>query len=470
MVSTPGIIPASTPNARFELWSVPAFDADQPEYLSGSAIGSNKQVVEPDDVLLCKINPRINRVWCVGAAAEWPQIASTEWIVLRSSHVDSRFLMYRLRESSLRENLKANVSGVGGSLTRVRPKEVAEISIALPPLREQRRIADRIDSLRSTALRSCAVLEDAPELLDKFRQSVLASAFRGDLTADWRTRNPNVEPASELLARMRAKHDAAKQGYGGKAGAPTEGVHLLHLEDFPETWAIAELQELCEPGRSITYGILKPGPELSSGIPYVRVADFPKRTINLDTVRNTSLEIASAYRRSTIRTGDILLSIRGSVGRICRVPPELDGGNITQDTVRVSVDPSLNPDYVELALHAPSAQKRMQAAVKGVAVRGINVGDVRVLQLPVAPAAEQEEISRRLSIALAWMDSVARKLSDSDRLMGILEQSILTKAFCGELVPQDPNDEPASVLLERTRAQREAGGSTKGRRRTRAAG
>src|SRR4051812_22138218 len=77
------IEPARTPDQVFELWSVPSFPTGQPEHVAGGTIGSNKQRVRPGDVLLCKINPRINRVWVVGEPAGLPQIASTEWIVLR---------------------------------------------------------------------------------------------------------------------------------------------------------------------------------------------------------------------------------------------------------------------------------------------------------------------------------------------------------------------------------------------------
>ena len=120
MVETGTINPAQDPEREYELWSVPAFPTGMPEYVRGVEVGSNKQRVAPGDVLLCKINPRINRVWIVREKGEFEQIASTEWIVLRSPRLPPKFIMYQLREEGFRRRLCADVSGVGGSLTRAR--------------------------------------------------------------------------------------------------------------------------------------------------------------------------------------------------------------------------------------------------------------------------------------------------------------------------------------------------------------
>ncbi len=125
--------PSLTPGERFELYSVPSFPSDQPEVQTGSAIGSTKQLVAPDDVLVCKINPRINRVWQVMPATGARQIASSEWIVMRAPGVDSRFLRHYFRSPDFRELICKGVTGVGGSLTRAQPKRVATFGITLAP-------------------------------------------------------------------------------------------------------------------------------------------------------------------------------------------------------------------------------------------------------------------------------------------------------------------------------------------------
>ena len=137
------------------------------------------------------------------------------------------------------------------------------------------------------------------------------------------------------------------------------------------------LRDLVLPERPITYGILKPGPELEEGVSYVRVADFPNDRLNLSTIRKTLPKIDEEFKRSRLKGGDLLLSIRGTVGRLVVIPEELDGANITQDSARLSIQPLVNRDYVLWFLRSELAQTCMKGAVKGVAVRGINIGDVR---------------------------------------------------------------------------------------------
>jgi type I restriction enzyme S subunit len=217
------------------------------------------------------------------------------------------------------------------------------------------------------------------------------------------------------------------------------------------------LRTAVRPDRPITYGILKPGPDTPAGIPYVRVADFPNDTLNLAVIRRTTAEIERVFSRARLRPGDVLLSIRGTVGRVCTVPAELQDANITQDTARLSIQPALNPDFVMWWLRSPPTQQRMQRAPKGVAVRGINIGDVRALQLPVPPIAEQDEIVRRIETLFHLADRIEAKCSAAQRNIERLSSSLLAKAFRGELVATEAelarkerrSYEPAIVLLDR---------------------
>ena len=132
--------PDKEPTKNFELYSVPIYETRQPEITVGKEILSNKQTVEPEDVLLCKINPRINRVWKVGNFTQYETIASTEWIVVRQKEIIPEYLRYALMSPYFRKLLQSNVSGVGGSLTRAKPVLVRKYPFPLPPLEEQSRI------------------------------------------------------------------------------------------------------------------------------------------------------------------------------------------------------------------------------------------------------------------------------------------------------------------------------------------
>ena len=327
--------------------------------------------------------------------------------------------------------------------------------LALPPFNEQKRIADKLDTLLKRVDACRDRLDRVPLILKRFRQAVLIAATSGALTEDWREMNCHKVSANALSKSVRDAHFAAGGHKMGNAAAPTQDVHDLMPEMFPCNWDLHELRDLVRPDRPITYGILKPGPELAEGIPYIRVADFPNDNLNVTTVRKTSSVIDYEFRRSRLLTGDILLSIRGTVGRLVVIPPELEGANITQDSARLSIQQQINRDYVLWYLRSNIAQQRMKRSEKGVAVRGINIGDVRALQIALPSRDEQDEIVRRVEKLFTFADKLEARYAMARKQVEQLTPALLAKAFRGELVEQDPNDEPAAVLLERIKAERE---------------
>ena len=143
------INPAESPSEIFDLYSVPIFPTGHPEKVIGKEIGSTKQSVQYGDVLLCKINPHLNRVWTIEVVSDNMQIASSEWIVIRSSSTYSTYLRWLFSSPFFRKLLCSQVSGVGGSLTRAQPAVVKKYLIPIPPYNEQIRIVSKIVELLS---------------------------------------------------------------------------------------------------------------------------------------------------------------------------------------------------------------------------------------------------------------------------------------------------------------------------------
>jgi type I restriction enzyme, S subunit len=186
--------PSRFPNEAFDLYSIPAFDNGRPELSLGREIGSSKQVVQSNDVLLSKIVPHIRRAWVVGEQRGCRQIASGEWIVFRSAKIHPSYLRYLLVEDRFHAQFMNTVAGVGGSLLRARPAQVADIEISLPSLSEQRQIAGRLeqaDRLRRTR-------RYALELTDTFLPAAFLELF-GDPV-----RNERLWP-TEILASVATK-------------------------------------------------------------------------------------------------------------------------------------------------------------------------------------------------------------------------------------------------------------------------
>ena len=162
----------------FELYSIPAFDAGAPEVVAGSAIGSSKKAVQPNDVMISRIVPHIRRACVVGPAKGHRQIASGEWIIFRDERIWPKYFRWLLVEDVFHSAFMRTVSGVGGSLLRARPAEVFKIQIPLPPLAEQKRIAGILDA--ADALR--AKRREALAQLDTLLQSTFLDMFGDPVT------------------------------------------------------------------------------------------------------------------------------------------------------------------------------------------------------------------------------------------------------------------------------------------------
>jgi type I restriction enzyme S subunit len=209
------IDPRREPERTFILYSVPSFEKHMPDRVRGAEVFSPKRQVQPGSVLLCKINPRINRAWVVSDHKGQEIIASPEWITFPYSEaLEPHYLRYFLSTERVRQYLSQNVSGVGGSLMRVNSSTVGEIRIPVAPLYEQRRIVACIDELFDEIAEGEVALERARSGLDIWRRALLKAAVTGELTRDWRKENRPDENGADLLASIRAKREVANSKFG----------------------------------------------------------------------------------------------------------------------------------------------------------------------------------------------------------------------------------------------------------------
>lgn len=385
---------------------------------------------------------------------------------------DSRFLVYALRTEEVRRHFEANATGTSHSMRNLSQPKMRAAPLRLAPVNEQRRIVAKIEALQERSRAAREALEAVPPLLDRFRQSVLAAAFRGDLTADWRARNPDVEPASVLLERIRKerrlrwekdqlakmkakgkepKNDKWKTKYKEPEPVDTEG-----LPELPDGWCWTTVEEVGSAAAPLCYGVVQPGPEVVNGVPLVRVCDVKDGRVDESALRSISHEVDEQYSRSRLCGGEVLISIVGSIGRTAVCPTSLRGANIARAVARIAPTNEVDPKWVSMALSTPRLQDWLIRGAREVARKTLNLGVLERAAIPLAPLDEMNEILTLLSDGNRPIQAVGQTATDLAHLVGSLDQSILAKAFRGELVPQDPNDEPASVLLERIQAEREA--------------
>ena len=165
------------------------------------------------------------------------------------------------------------------------------------------------------------------------------------------------------------------------------------IKPLIESGETVPLNDLIEEERPITYGILKPGTGYPGGIPVVKVKDMRDGEIDQTDLLLTTPELDYQYRRSRLRTGDLLISIRGSVGRMAEVPASLENANITQDTARLTIKPEYNRIYIRGVLESEPLQRDMERNIRGVAVKGINIGYLRELGIPMCERCKQDRLA-----------------------------------------------------------------------------
>jgi type I restriction enzyme S subunit len=302
-------------------------------------------------------------------------------------------------------------------------------------------------------------------LLEQFRRSVLAAAFRGDLTADWRAAHPNVEPASELLHRIRAERrrrweQAELAKYKAKGQKPPknwqdkyekpEPVDNSNLSELPTNWQWVNVDEI---SIKVTDGVHKKPNYVESGIPFLTVKNLTAGTgISFDDTRFvTESDHKEFIKRTHPEKGDILVTKDGTLGVIRMIESKQVFSIFVSLALIKPVFQHMSPFIVSM-LQSPQGQAGMKATGSGL--QHIHLVDLRATIIPLPPAAEQqvmvERIEERFEEIGVILDETMKCLKDLD----LLDQSILAKAFRGELVPQDPGDEPAAAPLERIREQR----------------
>ena len=402
--------PSKYPDTLFELYSVPSSADNYPEIVSGCEIGSTKQSVQKGDVLLCKINPRINRVWKVSQYTGNALLASSEWIIIRNSKIVSDYLMYCFRAPYFREYMLSNVSGVGGSLMRAQPKYVKTYPVPLPPLPEQQRIVDRIESLFAKLDEAKQKAQDALDSFETRKAAILHKAFTGELTAQWRKEH---------------------------------GVGM-------ESWETHELVECFE----IVSGIQKT-PARSpkdNPIPYLAVANVYRDKIDLSDIRYFEVT-PEEIEKLKLQDKDILI-VEGNgsgneIGRCAMWHNELPLCIHQNHIIRMrNKTADVLPEYVLYYLNSQAGRSVMQERAKTTAgLYNLSAGKVKTIPLAFASLDEQIEIVRILDDLLVKEQQVKEAAEGVLDQIDLIQKAILARAFRGELGTNDPCEESAVELL-----------------------
>lgn len=212
------------------------------------------------------------------------------------------------------------------------------------------------------------------------------------------------------------------------------------LGEMPAHWDVTVLKRLIDSTRPLTYGIVQAGPHVEDGVPYIRPADMEEEAgvTSSENLLRTSEDIAHAYSRSTIRTGDLVCSIGPSFGKVMVAPAMLDGANLTQGTARIAVAPPHSARFVFWVLRSAPSFAQWESAVGGATFRALNLGPLASTIVPVPPPDEQERIARFLDTESAKIDA---RVAEQRRLIDLLKEkreAVIAHAVTQGLNPKAP--------------------------------
>jgi type I restriction enzyme S subunit len=476
------IDPRRDPSTRFVLYSVPQFDSRMPEIVKGQEIGSSKQTVIPGTVLVCKINPRINRVWIVQDHSDGPLIASTEWIpFFPVDGINPKYLAYFLQQKEIRDYLAHNVSGVGGSLMRVRPVVVERLSFSLAPKGEQDRIVAEIEKQFTRLDDAVAALKRVQANLKRYRASVLKAACEGRLVPTEaelvRKERRSYETAGELLKRIlaqrRAKWEAdqlqkmitackpPKDGTWKKKYKAPEPVETSNLPELPKGWIWTSIEAISEPklGKMLSKAAFES--ELTQK-PYLRNENVQWNRIDTEDVKQMGFD-TDEIKRFSVQPGDLMICEGGAAGRAAIYDGPANTFQYQKALHRIRCYGGLTHTHYLQAYFAHFVPTgRVIPRRSETTIQHLPLEVLEKLPVPLPPKSEQHRIIEELARIASLADNQSNSIEVGIIRALKLRESILRNAFSGQLVSQDPNDEPASVLLERIRVERAAMATTNG--------
>lgn len=377
---------------------------------------STKNKFSKGDVLYGKLRPYLNKV----VIADNSGVCSTEIIPLNAEpYIDNRYLFYWLKTKIFLDFVNSVSYGV--NMPRLGTKDGLVAPFVVAPLAEQKVIADKLDTLLVQVENTKARLERILNTLKTFRQSVLVAAVSGKLTS---------EISAEEIVRDTIK-----------------------------------FENILKDKKHLSYGVLKPGDFDPNGVPMLRVMDIGEWGQYNDTdIFKISKDLSKEFKRTIVEAGDIVLSVMATIGRPAIIPPKFSGANVNRALAVIKLKNDIVPEYIQLQLLSPNFQSAFVDKQIGSAQKRINLSDLRQFDIWVPNISTQTEIVRHMENLFAFADSIEHRVKAALERVNNLTQSILAKAFRGELTAEwrvaNPElingDNSAKAVLEKIKAEREA--------------
>jgi len=317
-------------------------------------------------------------------------------------------------------------------------EQLYDLEVPLPPPEEQQDIADLLGQAERKTESSRARLKAAALAMQRFRQAVIYSGCRGEMSQSWRESHPDEEPMDSVLARHAAYNQDVPINKRRLKAAP--GLRLIGDEfTFPELWAFMPIRELVG-SRAIVdvqdgnHGELYPrkddfttNPE--DGIPYIS-AESVSRVVLIESAPRLKHDVASRLRIGFARAGDVILTHNATVGRVAVLPPDSPDVVLSTSTTYYRSDPRvLLPDYLALYMRSHFFQQQLAAVMEQTTRNQVPVTKQVELSVAVPPIEEQREIVRLVELLLDLGDDVSDRLGRAAQSVERSANSVLAKTF-----------------------------------------
>jgi len=385
-----------------------------------------KYLLKPYDLVFARTGATVGKSYLIGGNIPESVFASYLIRVILNPHISAKFVYLFFQSSYYWSQISRDKAGIGQP--NVNATKLAKLRIPIPPLPEQRRIVAKIEELFTKLDAGVAALKEARKLLKRYRQSVLKAAVEGRLTAQWREQHKHeLEPANKLLEQIQAEHKAK---LGKKYNEP-KPVDTTDLPQLPEGWVWIQLQLISDwaNGKGLTRKNMQPGDYLVYG----------------------GNGVTGSHYKYLIENDCIVI---GRVGANCgNVNIAYNKSWITDNAIYSKwLSKNIEIKFIQLALKNMNLNK----IAGGSGQPYVSQRLLNSLYFPLPPIKEQNKIVEEYERLFSIIDETEQVIESELKRAQSLRQSILKRTFGGKLVPQDPNDEPASVLLERIRKQKEA--------------
>ena len=365
----------------------------------------------------------------------------------------------------LQKTREIKEAGHGMSMVHMTKEKMEKLLVPLPPLAEQHRIVAKVDELMALcdrleeartvreavrdrltaaslarltapettkenfqsharfALQTLPALTTRPDQVKPLRQTILNLAVRGKLVAQ----STADEPAAELLKRIVAESNrSAKSG----ARRSNEEDNSVFPFDCPKGWVWTVVQQILDPEREISYGVIKLGAEpKSGGVPTLRCSDVRPGFIDLSGVRKVNETIEAEYARTRLYGGEVLINIRGTLGGVALVSEKLKGFNVAREVAVVPIAKEIVPQFVVYLMLSPYFWDHIQGSLRGIAYKGLNLGILRNLPIPLPPLAEQKRIVDKVDELMALCDQLEASLTTTATTRQRLLTALLHEAL-----------------------------------------